>query len=187
MTHKVTDFQSISRSNICLNIGRYFKNVESAAEGAEEGGDESGAVVGEDSGYNSGAGMERRLSVGRVAALGVGRADYDAVHLRPRYGSSAHQARLYGDIERAAGEVFAAEGLRRGRNGLHLGVGGDVGKRFGEVMTAPYNGAPRPYDNSAYRHLAQIGRLTGLVESHEHEALVVGRSGLEGVVIHRGL
>lgn len=166
---------------------RKITNNESAAEGAEEGCDEGGAVVGEDSGDNSGAGMERRLSVGRVAALGVGRADYDATHLRPCYGSRAHQARLDGDIKGAAGEIFAAEGLRRSRNGLHLGVGGDIGKRFGEVMSAPYNGAPRPYDNSAYRHLAQLGRLTGLVERHEHEALVVGRRGLEGVVIHRDL
>lgn len=166
---------------------RKITNNESAAEGAEEGGDEGGAVVGEDSGDNSGAGMERRLSVGRVAALGVGRADYDAAHLRPCYGSRAHETRLDGDIKGASGEVFAAECLRRGRNGLHLGVGGDVGKCLGEVMAAPDNGAARSDDNGAYRHLAQLGRLTGLVERHEHEALVVGRSGLEGVVIHRGL
>lgn len=110
---------------------------------------------------------------GGVAALGVGCADDDAAHLGPRYRSGAHEARLYCDVKGAAGEIFAAEGLGGGGEGLHLGVGGHVGKRLGEVVAAAHDGAARPYDNGSDGHFARVGSLARLLEGGAHESFVI--------------
>ena len=93
--------------------------------------------------------------IGRVASFGVGRTDDNPCEVAPADGSGAHQARLHRDVQRAVVEILSAEGGRRGRDGLYLGVRGDVGQALGKVVAAAEHSAVRGRDDGAYRHFAE--------------------------------
>ena len=86
---------------------------------------------------SAGDGAFRMEGVGGEALepplLVVGTID-EAAYLCPSDGSGAHSARLHGDVERALGQVFASELVGSHRDGLHLGMGGDVDEGLGQVV-----------------------------------------------------
>ena len=67
-------------------------------------------------------------------ALIVGSTINYAGNLGPPYRSGTHGAGFNGDIECAVGKVFAAKSIGSGSDGLHLGMGGDIAERLGEIV-----------------------------------------------------
>lgn len=123
-------------------------------------------------------GMERLGRKDRKATLGVAGAVDKAAQLRPADSAGTHDARLDGDVERTLIEILTAEGIGGTRDGLHLGMSGNVGKGFGEVVAARYNLVAAHNDN-AYRNLVAVHGHTGLVERPLH-VVFVGLSHREG-------
>ena len=80
--------------------------------------------------------MEGSRSVRLKASFGIGSAIDDAAYLRPSDGTCAHGAWFDRDIEGSVRQVLTAESLRRGCDGLYLGVRRDICEGLGEVMSA---------------------------------------------------
>ena len=106
------------------------------------------AVVLQHAFCDGGLGMEGFGGEAGEAPLVVAAAEDDAGELRPADGTGAHHARLHGDVERAAAEVLSAQLVGRRRDGQHLGVGGHVVERLGEVVGAGYDHAVGHDDRS---------------------------------------
>ena len=116
--------------------------------------------------------VEGRGAEGVIAALVVGSAIYHAGNLAPAECSGTHEARLHGDVEGAVGEIFTAKiGGCRG-DSLHLGVGGDIGEGFGEIVRTG-NDAALAHHHGTNGYLVALGGCAGFVEGGEHEALII--------------
>ena len=119
------------------------------------------------------AGMKQGGGEEAVAAPGVGRPiDYSA-DLAPVERRSAHGARLYGNIQSAVLQIFSSEGIRRGSDGLHLGVSSDIMQRLREVVRArQYPAATHHHSPDGYLTLG--GGLLSLGYRLAHILLVCG-------------
>ena len=106
------------------------------------------------------------------SAFFVGCAYHDALDLRPPDCPGTHQARFYRDIQSALGKVLAPEGFSRRRYGLHLGMGGYIVERLGEVMSTAYD-APFAHNYSPYRDFPGACGLSGFCQSHPHISFVI--------------
>ena len=80
-----------------------------------------------------------------------------AGYLGPPYRTGTHGAGLNGDIECAVGKVFAAKGIGCGGDGLHLGMGGDIAERLGEIVSTRNDTVLAYY----YRPNGYLARLQG--------------------------
>lgn len=109
----------------------------------------------QDAAYAFCLGVKGARGVETEAALGIGGAVDDAGQLGPSDGTGTHGARLHGDVERAVTEVFAAQLVSCHRDGLHLGMGGDVGERLRQVVSARYD-AIFAHDNRSNGYLALL-------------------------------
>ena len=69
-------------------------------------------------------------------ALIVGSTIDYAGNLGPPYRAGTHGAGLNGDIECAVGKVLATKGIGSSGDGLHLGMGGNIAERLGEIVGA---------------------------------------------------
>ena len=107
-----------------------------------------------------------------VAAFVVGRAIDNARYLAPGQSSGAHQARLHGDVDGAVNKIFSAKHSGGRGDGLHLGMGSDVGECFGEVVRACYHLSVAHYHGTDW-HLVGLRSQTRLVERHLHKSFVV--------------
>lgn len=115
----------------------HYSDVSTARQ--EEGLHQMGTFVGEHSTYYLCTGMKGGAScICGITSLRVASAINHSPYLGPGERPGTHQAWLYGDIESALLQVFSAERLRGGCDGLHLGVGGDIGQSLGEVVASAY-------------------------------------------------
>ena len=105
------------------------------------------------------------------SALGVGRAEDDAVEPAMHHRPGTHRARLLGDEQRAAGEPPVAECLLGGGEREHLGVRGGVVEQF-HLVERPGDDPAVMHDHRADRHLLRVPRLHGLAQGLSHEVVV---------------
>ena len=133
--------------------------------------------VGQDTAGDGRLGMEHAGGIHVVAALRVVGAVDQPAQLRPTQRTGAHGARLDGDIERAFVQILAAQRAGCGGDGLHLGMGGDVGQCLGEVVRAGDDAAAAD-DDRAYGHFAAFGSQPGFGQRllHVEDVFVHGES-----------
>ena len=100
----------------------------------------------------------------------------DARNLCPSYGSCAHRAGFYGDVERTLREVFSSQSISRRRDGLHLRMSRHVVQRLREVV-GTRDDAPLAHHHGAYGNLALAIGLFSLRQRFLHECFVGHRKG----------
>lgn len=149
----------------------------------EKVGDELGALVLEHALGDCGFRVERVGIEGVIPPLVVGRSKDDPSDLAPSQRAGAHQARFHRHIDGAVVEVFAAEVVCCRRDGLHLGVRGDIGKCFGEVVRA-CDDLSAAHDNRSDGHFVAFERTLRLIERHVHESFVGGHRFLYEYLLH---
>lgn len=152
----------------------------------EEGADEGGTFVGKHSRCDCSLFVEWRFAECVVSALVVGSSIHYAAYLAPTEGPGTHEARLYGDVERAVSEIFSSKIIGSRCYGLHFGMCGDIGQCFGEVVAARYYLSAAHY-NCTDRHFIAFGSRFGFVESGKHKFLVLVSWGYLDGVLHKGL
>ena len=97
-----------------------------------------------------------------VATLIVGGTIHNTGYLRPTDGTGTHGAGLNGNIQCTLGKILATQRVGSGSNGLHLGMGGNIAQRFGEVVrTRHYPILTHHHGTNGY--LARLKRQMGLV------------------------
>ena len=106
------------------------------------------------------------------ALLRVAGAIDNAPHLHPSRSAGTHRAGLDGDIQRAVGQILAAQRVGGGGEGYHLRVGRHVLQPLGVVVRPSHNLAVADY-HRPYRHLVLVARLAGFAQRLLHIELVL--------------
>ena len=152
--------QKAKQADLIIFIGGLNKNCKQDCENADR---ES---------YDLSFGQNELITALAKLQKNIVAAVHHPRNLAPAQGAGTHQAGLDGDIERALGEVLAAQvGLGRG-DGLHLGMGGDVGECLGQVVAAGYHVA-LAHNHGPYGHLIVPHGFLGLLQGQAHVFLVV--------------
>ena len=129
------------------------------------------ALILEDAADDGGLGMHGVGGKVVIASLLVGGSVDDTWYLRPAYGSGTHGAGLYRYVERAVGQILAAQRVGCSGDGLHLGVGCHVTKGLCQVVGTG-DDAVFADDDGTDGNLTCIVGQPGLVERHLHVALI---------------
>lgn len=116
-------------------------------------------------------GMQGVGGILAVAPLVLAGSIDDAPHLGPPDGPGAHHAGFHGHVERAVGQVFAAEGIGSRRDGQHFGMRRHVVQGF-RLVVGPRNDAPMAHHYGSYGYLPLGQSRLGLLQGHAHEAFV---------------
>ena len=106
-----------------------------------------------------------------ISSFLVGTAIDDSGYLSPTYRSSTHRAGLDGDVERAVGEILAAQRVGCSCDGLHLGMGRDVAERLCQIVRTG-DDAVLAHDDGTDGDFTSFKGCQGFVERHLHVALV---------------
>ena len=115
--------------------------------------------------------MQGLGSVDTETAFRVGGAVDDAADLRPTERAGTHHAGFDGDVECAVVEILPTELSGGGRHRLHLGMGGDIVQRFGEVVAAGDNGVAANHHGTD-RDFSAVGGGVGFFQGATHVVFV---------------
>ncbi len=111
---------------------------------------------------------------------------HHSAYLTPADSAGTHRAWLYGDIECGVRHIFASQ-CRCGRgNRLHLGMGCDIGKSLGEIVSSADNASAGHYHSSDGYFVGLHGPAS-LVKGCAHPSLVISRMAYINSLSHNAL